>query len=190
MALRDKIKWDKKYKQTPILLQDRAPSKKLVHALCFTQGKNALDIACGAGKHATYLAKQGFNVDAMDISQVALDILNQKNLDNITTHLVDLEGFIPKENFYDLIVKTNYLDKTLIPALTKALKKEGILFIETYMDHPSNNKPNSNPDFLLQKEELKTFFDDSFEILDYEEFDNEAYEIYKMRKQAITVKKL
>ncbi|MGB5917628.1 MAG: tellurium resistance protein TehB, partial [Arcobacter sp.] len=85
---------------------------------------------------------------------------------------------------------TNFLDRKLIPKLANALKKDGILFIETYMHDKINEKPPSNPDFLLQKDELKSFFDDQFEILDYDEFENEDYELYRMKKQSIEVKKL
>ena len=31
--------------------------------------------------------------------------------------------------------------------------------METYMNHKINENPSSNPDFLLQKDELKTFYD-------------------------------
>ncbi len=189
MAQKDKVKWDKKYEQTPTLLEQRDPSKKLVEVLAHVQGNNALDVACGSGKHAIYLAKNSFNVEAMDISSVALKVLDKKGFTNISTKLADLEGFTPAQNSYDLIVKTNYLDRVLIPKLANALRIGGVLFIETYMNHESNEKPNSNPNYLLAKEELKTFFDNHFEILLYEEFDNESYEIYRMKKQAIAVKR-
>ena len=53
-----------------------------------------------------------------------------------------------------------------------------------------NEKPSSNPDFLLKKDELKTFFDDAFEVLDYDEFLNEENELYRMKKQSIAIRKL
>ena len=190
MALKDKIKWDKKYKETPKLLEDRNPGEKLILAINKTKGKKALDIACGAGKNSIYLAKNDFFVDALDISEIALNSLKSKNLENITTFLIDLDEYTPLENNYDFIVKTNFLDKNLIPKLSNSLKKDGILYIETYMEHERNEKPNSNPAFYLKKDELKTFFDNNFEILDYDEFDNEAIELYKMRKQSIIVKKI
>lgn len=189
MSIEDQIKWDKKYQNTPKLLEDREAGAKLKEMIKFATGKQALDVACGAGKNSIFLSKLGFEVDAMDISKVALDSLNSKNINNITTHLVDLEVFQPKENHYDVIIKTNYLDRDLIPHLIQALKKDGILFLETYMHHEENEKPPSNPAFLLQTNELKTFFEKGFELLDYDEFFNEPHELYKMRKQSITVRK-
>lgn len=190
MALEDKIKWDKKYQNTPTLLEQRDPSKKLVHIIDKISGKEVLEIACGTGRNSIYLAKQDFNVRALDISQIALDTLSAQDYKNITTKQIDLDKYIPTSNSYHLIVMTNFLDRTLIPNLAQALKKDGILLIETYMDHKLNEKPNSNPDFLLQADELKTFFDDSFEILEYDEFLNESFELYKMMKQSIIVRKL
>lgn len=190
MAEKDKIKWNKKYMETPHLLKKRDPSKKLIETIVKVKGKKVLDIACGAGKNSIYLAKKGFEIEALDISNVALENLDKKGFENIITKQVDLEGFIPKENSYDFIVKTNYLDRNIIPHLKKSLKKDGILFIETYMNHKDNEKAPSNPDFLLNKDELKRFLDKDFELLDYDEFDNEEYELYRMKKQSIVIRKL
>ena len=190
MAIKDEIKWNKKYKENPKLLQDRDASKKLQEIINLTSGKNALEIACGSGRNSIYLANQGFQVSALDISKVAIDRLEEKNHKNIKTQVIDLEGYKPEENSFDLIVKTNYLDRDIIFNLAKALKQKGILFIETYMDDKENNKPNSNPNFLLKKNELKTFFNKNYEILDYQEFDNKKNELYRMKKQAIVVRKL
>ena len=190
MALEDQIKWDKKYQNTPTLLKQREPSKKLVQHIQQIKKGKALEVACGAGRNSIYLAEQNFEVEALDISQIALDTLKNQGYSNITTKLIDLDNYIPTENSYHLIVMTNFLDRKLIPHLSKALKEDGILLIETYMDHKINEKESSNPDFLLKEGELKSFFDDSFEIVEYDEFLNENYELYKMMKQSIVVKKL
>ena len=190
MAKKDEIKWNEKYTQTPKLLEKRDVSINLKKAIKYAKVGLALDVACGAGKNSVYLAKNEFNVESYDISQVALNALDERNYDNITTFCQDLDGFNLQENRYDFIVMTNFLDREIIPKLAKALNKNGILFIETYMHHESNEKKSSNPDFLLSEGELKTFFDDKYKILDYSEFDNEAEELYKMRKQSITVKKI
>ena len=101
----------------------------------------------------------------------------------------DLETFVPKEKTYDLAVMANYLDRALIARTIPALKKDALFIVETYMEHPENEKKDSNPDFLLQPEELKKLFSKDFELLAYEEFWNESYELYRMRKQGIVVRK-
>lgn len=190
MAIEDKIKWDKKYTTTPKLLEDRTPSNKLQNIIKIIKGKKALEVACGSGRNSIYLAQNGFDVDAYDISEIALDSLKEKGYQNITTQQIDLDGFTPQNNTYDLIVMTNFLDRNLIPKLLQALKPQGVLFIETYMNHPSNTKPNSNPDFLLQKDELKSFARQDFKVIEYDEFDNEPYELYRMKKQSIIIQNI
>lgn len=190
MAIEDKEKWNKKYKNTPELLKQREASIKLKSIINQTKGKKALDIACGGGKNSIYLAKNGFNIDAMDISDVALQSIREKAFENINTIQIDLEEKLDLKNeYYDLIVQTNFLDRSIIPTLKNSLKKEGFIFIETYMHHEINEKEPSNKSFLLEKDELKEFFKEGFEIIDYDEFDNEDFELYKMKKQSIIAKK-
>ncbi len=190
MANKDRIKWNEKYKNTPKLLEDREPSIKLIEAIKHTKGNKALDIACGAGKNPIYLAKNNFFIDSMDISDVALKTLDKKGYKNINTIQIDLEEeFVLNKNSYDIIVQTNFLDRTIIPKLINSLKKDGIIFIETYMHHSSNEKEPSNSNFLLKQKELQKLFKDDFELIDYDEFDNEPYELYRMRKQSIIARK-
>jgi len=190
MAQKDKEKWDKKYKENPSLLGQKKSSEKLKNIINYIKKGKALEIACGAGRNSIYLANKGFEVEALDISDVAIKNLRKLNIKNINAIQIDLDCFLPKENTYDLIVMTNFLDRQIIPKLSKALKKDGILFIETYMFHEENERFLSNKSFLLEKDELKTFFDCSFEILEYDEFFDESYELHKMRKQVISVKKI
>jgi len=190
MAIEDQIKWDTKYNETPKLLEKRDVGLKLKEAIKYSTVGIALDIACGAGKNSIYLAENDFEVESLDISKVALDVLKDYNYKNITTILTDLDGFTPSEDKYNLIVMTNFLDRDMIPRLVNGLTSGGILFIETYMVHISNTKKSSNLNYLLKEGELKTFFDENYKILDYSEFDNEPYELYKMRKQSITIQKI
>lgn len=189
MSQKDKLKWDKKYQETTSLLKDREPSENLKKIVEKTKGKKALDVASGAGRNSIYLANNGFDVEALDISSVALEVLNNKGFKNISCKLVDLDEYEILKNNYDLIVMTNFLDRNLIPKLSNALKINGVLFIETYMEDELNEKISSNPDFLLKKDELKTFFNDNFELLVYDEFLN-TEELYKMKKQFIAIRKL
>lgn len=192
MSLNDKIKWDKKYLEKESLLKERPASIKLekIVALVDKDFKTALDVACGAGRNSIYLAKNGFNVDAIDISTIALNSLKEKGYKTINTIETDLDTFTPTKS-YDLITMTNFLDRTLLPKLFNALENNGYLFIETYMEHEENEKPPSNSNFLLQKNELKTIFEnEDCEIIEYDEFLNEAFEMHKMMKQSIIVKKI
>lgn len=190
MSQQDKEKWDKKYTEMVGLLEKRPPSE-LVSAYCGdAPGTRALDLACGSGRHSLFLAEKGFDVDAVDISTVALDALRRHaDLEQINIIEADLDTFVPEIGTYDLVVKTNYLDRALIEHAKKSLKHGGIMVIETYMADEGNEKPDSNPAFLLQKDELPTFFTEGYTVLAYREFWNEPHEKYRMKKQAIAVRK-
>jgi len=190
MATSDQIKWDKKYKTTPSLLERGEPSEKLVSLLSHIEGNKVLDVACGSGRNSIFLAEKGFVVESVDISQRALSSLDAKGYENINTQLIDLDTFKVNKNTYDLIIMTNYLDRQIIPKLLQSLTQNGILFIETYMNHISNTKKPSNPKYLLEKDELKTFVTNGYQILKYDEFDNESYELYRMKKQSISIQRV
>ncbi len=190
MAAADREKWNRKYRDKPALLETRAPSAMLSKHLHSVSGTAALDLACGSGRHTLYLLDEGFCVDAVDISAVALEQLMQKTEGRPVKYIeTDLDTFTPKSGLYDLAVMTNYLDRDLVRRTADSLKRGAIFFIETYMAHPENEKQDSNPDFLLQSGELPTLFDNSFEICEYAEYPNETYEMYRMMKQCIVVRK-
>ena len=187
----DREKWNRKYREKPALLTSRPPAP-MVEAYAHTaQGREAIDLACGNGRNTIYLASKGFRVDAVDISAVALADL-QARIKQPEVRLIeaDLDSFTPQQDHYDLAVMTNYLDRELIRRTAKALKKDALFIVETYMAHADNEKRDSNPGFLLQPQELKTLFVQGFEIVAYEEFWNEPHELYKMRKQGIVAKKI
>ena len=196
MSIQDQKKWDKKFSEKTELLKPREASPYLKKLALEGKDKIALDLACGAGRHTLYLAQQKFKVFALDISKVALeavDALVEKEgvAQYVATAHSDLDEFAPEMEIYDFIMMSNFLDRDLIKRACVGLKKEGLFFIETYMDDASNEKKDSNPDFLLKKGELKTLFKaEEYEVVFYKEFDNESYELFKMKKQVIVVRKL
>jgi SAM-dependent methyltransferase len=190
MSELDREKWNRKYREKPALLTSRPPAPMVEAHAHTAQGREAIDLACGNGRNTIYLASKGFHVDAVDISTVALTDLKMRVMQlDVCLVEADLDSFTPQQNHYGLAVMTNYLDRDLIRRTASALQKEGVFIIETYMIHPENEKQDSNPDFLLEKEELLNFFDDGFTVLEYREFWNEPHELYKMRKQGIAVRK-
>ncbi len=120
----------------------------------------ALDIACGVGQNSLFLAKEGFLVDAVDISDVALSQIEDKN---ITKYCVDVERFLFLKERYELIICTNFLQRALFPKIIHSLKPEGVVIYETF----TYKKEGFNPKFLLQKNELLKAFDE-LEVIYYE----------------------
>ena len=131
----------------------------------------ALDIACGQGRNSLYLAERGFEVVAMDISAVALNEARKraelKQL-RIDWRQTDLEAVRLDEAAYDLIVNFNYLQRSLIPHIKRAIKSGGHVVFETYLiDQIAIGHPK-NPDYLLRHNELLEHFRE-FRILCYRE---------------------
>ena len=129
-----------------------------------------LDLACGSGRHARYLAEIGLQVEAMDRDAAALAQLS--GVSRVTTRCADLEGApwpYAGRNF-DAIVVTNYLHRPLFPLLAAALAPGGVLIYETFrIGNESYGKP-SNPDFLLRPGELLDFAKaHELEVLAYED---------------------
>ncbi len=125
------------------------------HAPAIRAGGRVLDLACGSGRHARFLAEQGYSVLAVDRDADALAGLQA--IAGIVTQQVDLEGVHwPLAGLsFDGIVVTNYLWRQRLPDVLAMLAPGGVLIYETFMlGNAAYGKP-SNPDFLLQAGELR-----------------------------------
>ena len=83
------------------------PSKEVEDIVSLLpKGAKILDVGCGDGRHSLYLATLGFQVDAFDISESAInkiDYLKEQNNLNINTYMCDVLEFEFKYK-YDLII--------------------------------------------------------------------------------------
>jgi tellurite methyltransferase len=124
----------------------------------------ALDVACGSGRNARYLAELGFAVDAVDVSDVAVAALraaaDERGL-AVDARRIDLETEPLPVGRYDVIVQLNYLQRDLFGALERALTPGGILLVETvaraHVDELGNR---FDPRFVLADNELLHAFPD------------------------------
>jgi SAM-dependent methyltransferase len=138
-----------------------APSRWLVeNADLLPPAGLALDVACGSGRNALFLAAAGFRVRALDRDPEALARLTASATRlglPVDAEAVDLER--PGAELGDaacaLIVVTHYLHRPLFPALRRALAPGGVLVYETFtVDQAAQGRP-SNPAFLLEHGELR-----------------------------------
>ena len=132
----------------------------------------ALDVACGSGRNAVFLAEHGFAVTAVDLSQEALALLAHEAKARglaIDTRLVDLEAVpsLPAGPF-DLVINFFYLHRPLLPLLGALLRPGGLMVLRTFScAGPFPGGPD-NPDFVLKPGELLELFQ-SWDILCHEE---------------------
>jgi tellurite methyltransferase len=163
-------KWNRIYRESePGLAQ---PAQVLGdNDFLLPQSGTALDLACGLGANAVFLARRGLEVTALDLSAVAIDKLKEYAV----THQLPIEArrqiidslSLP-ESVYDVIVVSRFLDRTLSGSIMAALKPEGLLFYQTYTQEKQMELGPNNPEFLLGANELLTMFS-SLRVVFYRE---------------------
>jgi len=162
--------WDKRY-LTGEYNQSRKPSTLLVdHLPSLSKGK-ALDLACGAGKNSIFLAQNGFDVDAVDASPVAIEKSKEEAREagvKVDFTTAELEGYRISPESYDVIIDFYYLQRSLIPAIKKGLKIGGTVLFETYTIQQRDIGHPKNPEYLLGPNELLRLFED-FHVTFYRE---------------------
>ncbi len=184
MAQEDKERWNEKYQNNQI---PDEPIKLIRDHATHATGKQALDIACGMGRHSNYLVSQGFEVDALDVSSVAIEQL--QNIMHINAKEVDFDTYtLPKEH-YDLIVCSYFLERRLFPQMIDALKPNGLILLETFLHDATNERIPSNPAFLLNEGELEASFGGRCELLHLVKFSAIDYKGFKTMKTSMVARK-
>lgn len=163
----DKDKWNQRY--SAVAGESGSEARELVsvsrvvadYAHLLPEQGTALDLACGSGANAVYLAKHGLDTYAWDIADVAISMLEQTTaaLDiKLNLEVRDVSENPPLENSFDVIVVSRFLDRKIIPRLMAALKPNGLIYYQTFIvDKHAGTGPN-NPDYLLKPNELLELF--------------------------------
>ena len=165
-------RWNARYSQSFEPFPDR-PSEWLVEHRALLGGHGrALDVACGDGRNAAYLARLGYDVEAIDASDVAVDALRAAARERgmaVTAHVVDLEREPLPAGPYDVVVTMNFLQRDLFGPLRAALAPGGLLFYETLgASHVEELGRSFNPAYLLERGELLRAFG-SLEVVAHHE---------------------
>ncbi len=138
------------------------------HAGLLPSGGRILDLACGRGRHARYLAARGFRVVAVDqdLSGVA-DLRQQEGIELIEA---DLEtGDWPLAGLpFDGIVVVNYLHRPHFPFIVDTLAPGGVLIFDTFAAGNERWGKPRNPAFLLRPGELLDAFARDLSVVAYE----------------------
>ena len=166
MSDEDRKRWDAVYRQynqkafpdaAPFLLEYTPPADK--------PGEDrALDLAGGLGQNGLWLATQGYVVDVMDISRMALvrgrSEMVHRNLRTINFLQNDLDDIDLKQNKYHIVCVFRYLKRDLFPQIRACVKPGGRILYETFNTEYRRIVPNFNPEFLLNPGELAGYFAD------------------------------
>ena len=131
----------------------------------------ALDLACGLGGNALFLAGQGLDVTAWDSSAVAISGLEQRAAAagvSIRAERRDVVARPPTADGFDVIVVSHFLERSLCPALMRALRPGGLLFYQTFTRERVDDSGPRNPAYRLRPNELPALFA-SLQLLVYRE---------------------
>lgn len=198
MSTSDRDRWNTKYSQRTAL-NDVAPDSWLRDAVDTIMssspriGRRALDVACGLGHNATWLAQQGWCVDGLDISRQGLHLAAstaERHGHNVNWVEADLDEWTPETDAYDLVVVFRFLDRVTVPRIVQTgLRPGGWLVYETF-SAGQLLRPDShirNPDFVLAKGELEQMFPD-FDVVDSHEdvLDDRTVERFLARRHVAT----
>lgn len=124
----------------------------------------ALDLASGVGQNGLWLAAQGYVVDLIDISRVALlraqAEMGKRGLRNVNLYPTDLDTYEFAQNQYEVICVFRYLQRDLFPQIRNAIIPGGRIIYETFNQRHLQSVPDFNPEYLLGQGELAGYFAD------------------------------
>lgn len=160
MSHADRLKWDERYRAGSYAARPH-PTQLLADRLADLPRGRALDVACGAGRNALFLAAAGYEVDAMDVSSAGLERGARTAAERgLTVNWIeaDLELAPPAAAFakshYDLIVMVRYVNMPLIPTLAERLADAGCLVCEQHLKTTRDVIGPKNPAYRLAPNEL------------------------------------
>lgn len=174
MSAADRTRWDTIYRDRsghlfpspdPILFQ-------YVPLIEDAAEHRALDLAGGIGQNALWLAAQGYVTDLVDISRVALMHAQAemaiRNLRSMNFIQMDVDRISLDEAIYDVACVFRYLKRPIFPVLGRSVRPGGRIIYETFNRRYLEIMPQFNPAFLLEIDELVSFFP-GWEVLHIEE---------------------
>jgi tellurite methyltransferase len=114
----------------------KEPSSFLYENIKELRKGKVLDIACGEGRNAIYLASKGFDVDAIDFSETAIERGRKFASDSgvqVNFQLKDLDMFLFPLMGYETILITDYHPNLrLLKDINRGLTKGGLLIVDAY----------------------------------------------------------
>ena len=152
----------------------------------------ALDLGCGDGRHALFLARNGFKVTGVDVSQVAIkkleSIAKAEKLNSfLKLHHSDARDFDYPSEKYDFVAAVTLFDhvpqkdvRPLFDKVAGSLKKNGVIFIKVHtVKDPGKLNGSDKASELswaiqhyFKAEELRELLETKFKILKYSEYDD------------------
>lgn len=177
MTQQNREKWNLKYLKNK---GNSNPSEILEKYIFLASRGNALDLACGNGRNSRFLAQKGFQVDAVDISNIATHQLTDQD-PRINGICQDMDTWQIPQDRYQIIINIRFMDRRLFPMIQKGLNPGGILIFESFIDKKKA--------YCLKPNELLTAFE-SFHVVYYEEKKAEHSDKFDQSVYFVAIKKV
>lgn len=168
----DSRAWDERYRDK--LPWGREPNRFLLDEVRGLPPGRALDVACGQGRNAVWLASKGWSVTGVDWSEVAIDgarLLSERAGVDVEWIVADLERWQPEAGAYDLVVVVYLQPPPAFRALAwrlaaSAVASGGRLIV---IGHDSTNLTGGyggpqHPDYLYSASEVIATLGDDFVV--------------------------
>lgn len=164
--MNSRVKWNSKYNERLNQPRDLEANPRLKNLSNYLTGGKALDLACGIGGNSLFLAQMRYEVEAVDISDVAIHFIQEQVLkyklpiNPKICDLTELDNQHWRKQSFDLVVMTYYLDRALFPLVKALIKKKGYFFMETFYQSTQSSNHGISNKYKLQPKELLTVFND------------------------------
>lgn len=144
---------------------EEAPTSLVIELAEKLPAGRAIDLACGAGRNALYLAEHGWTVAAVDGSQTAIHLLRSRAEArglHIGSSVADLMGaeFALSPDAFDLVLIAYYLQRDLIAKAKAAVRPGGVVAAIVHTPEPGETASEKR----AAPGELRRFFS-GWEIL-------------------------
>lgn len=168
--------WDERYKNEDFAYGKEPNDFLKAEFMRIPAGGRVLCLAEGEGRNAVFLAKKGYQVTAIDISEIGLNkaqqLAKEKNV-KIITQVVDLADYQFEANQWDGIISIwahmpQILRQQVHAQIANALKPNGIFLLEAYTYEQTKMKAVGGPS-AEQKERFGSLVNLRTELTELEE---------------------
>ena len=171
MSEADRIKWNDRFARTPKWAVHSSPLLQVLEPLLGASGR-ALDIGGGTGRHALWVARQGFHTTLIDVSDQAIETARAAAAREhvaLTTQRWDADSEPIPQGPWEVILCFYFLHRRLFEQAPTLLAPRGLLVVAHPTKRNLERHPRPSAPYMLEDGSLPGLLPTSLEVLHYEE---------------------